>query len=82
MTILNGEDVEALPLSVPPPTFCTVNVRSAELPKYTLPKFCEGGVTLIVGGCGCDEPNVHNKAVLLLTIGLLKLNWLPTFAST
>src|SRR2546422_4130611 len=41
---------EALPLSVPPPMFCTVKLRLEELPTPTVPKFCDAGVTLICGG--------------------------------
>jgi hypothetical protein len=32
-------DVVAVPDTVPPPVFWTVNVRSAELPTFTVPKF-------------------------------------------
>jgi hypothetical protein len=37
-TMLNWPDVEALPESVPPAVFWTVNVRSTKLPMFTLPK--------------------------------------------
>ena len=51
-----GEDVEALPVRVPPPEFRTVKVRSAELPMATAPKSCEAGVTLIRGGVEVPTP--------------------------
>ncbi len=47
--MLNGAEVEALPLSVPVPVFVTVKVRSDELPTLTLPKSRELGVTDMTG---------------------------------
>src|SRR5439155_804323 len=46
----NGAPTVAVPLTTPPPVFCTVKVRSSELPAATPPKDRELGVTLIVGG--------------------------------
>src|SRR3990170_8637556 len=46
----NEVEAEAFPVRVPPPMFWTVKLRSAELPRVTLPKSCEAGVTLIAGG--------------------------------
>jgi hypothetical protein len=37
--MLYGALVLALPVSVPPPVFCTVKLLSAELPTTTVPKF-------------------------------------------
>jgi hypothetical protein len=38
-TMLYGAETEAVPDTVPPTMFCTVKVRSAEAPRFTLPKF-------------------------------------------
>src|SRR5438552_10429878 len=38
VTTLKGGEVEAFPIRVPVPLFCTVKVRSAELPTATVPK--------------------------------------------
>jgi hypothetical protein len=38
-TIANGKGTEALPVTVPPAVFDTVQVCSAKLPRFTLPKF-------------------------------------------
>jgi hypothetical protein len=38
-TTLKGAVTDAVPESVPPPVFDTVKVRSAKLPRATLPKF-------------------------------------------
>src|SRR5439155_1007550 len=59
-TTEKGAVVAALPVRVPPPVFWTVNVRSDDVPTGTLPKSCEGGVTLIAGFV---EGRVHRSAV-------------------
>jgi hypothetical protein len=38
-TMLKGAGTDAVPDTVPPPVFCTVNERSATLLRFTLPKF-------------------------------------------
>jgi len=37
-TMLKGAGTDAVPDTVPPTVFCTVKVRSATLPRFTLPK--------------------------------------------
>jgi len=69
------------PLTAPPPVFCTVKVRSSELPTGTLPKDRELGVTLIVGG-GAVAVGVQRSAVLSLRLCVLKLTWVPPFGLT
>src|SRR2546422_204882 len=44
-TMLKGAVVETLPVSVPPPVFCTVKLLSAELPTLMSPKLREAGLT-------------------------------------
>src|SRR5882724_5272269 len=51
-TMLKGGVVEALPVRVPPPVFLTIKVLLAELPKLTVPKSCEPGVTERTGSPG------------------------------
>src|SRR3989442_10289086 len=46
---LKGSEVDAVPLNVPPPVFWTVKFLSAELPRVTLPKSWELGVTEMTG---------------------------------
>src|SRR5206468_4293965 len=41
-TILKGAGTDAVPDTVPPTVFCTVRVRSATLPRFTLPKLMVG----------------------------------------
>src|SRR3989442_15219044 len=38
-TMLKGAEVDTVPETVPPPVFDTDTVRSAKLPRSTLPKF-------------------------------------------
>jgi len=46
-TTLKGAGTDAVPDTVPPPVFCTVKVRSAKLPMFTVPKSTVAvGVTL------------------------------------
>ena len=68
-----------MPVTTPPPTFCTVKVRSCELPSGTLPKLRELGLTLIAAGGGVS---VHRSAELLLRLCVLKLYWVPTLELT
>src|SRR3990170_96464 len=75
----NEVEAEAFPVRVPPPMFWTVKLRSAELPRVTLPKSCEAGVTLIAGG---GTTRVHRSAVPSFTLGKLMLDWLPEFDAT
>src|SRR5439155_20585501 len=77
----NGAPAVAVPLTAPPPVFCTVKVRSSELPTGTLPKDRELGVTLIVGG-GAVAVAVQRSAVLSLRLCVLKLTWVPLFGLT
>src|SRR3990172_12971668 len=51
-TMLKGGLLElvAVPVSVPPPVFWTVNIRSLVDPTVTSPKFSDDGVTLSAGG--------------------------------
>ena len=61
-TTLNGAGTLALPDSVPPPVFCTVNVRSAVVPTWMEPKSCEAGVTEIAARArrrGRTNPNLQ-----------------------
>src|SRR5437867_10489166 len=46
---LKGSEVDAVPLNVPPPVFWTVKFLSAKLPRVTLPKSWELGVTEMTG---------------------------------
>jgi hypothetical protein len=48
-TTENGAATLAVPDRVPPPVFCTVNVRSAVVPTWMHPKSSVGGVTAITG---------------------------------
>src|SRR5882762_7435931 len=66
-TTRNGAPVVAVPLTTPPPVFCTVKVRSSGLPRGTRPKDRELGVTLIVGGTAAVEV-VHKSALLSLRL--------------
>src|SRR6266849_3695165 len=47
--MLKGVEVDAVPVNVPPPVFWTVKFLSAELPRMTLPKSWELGVTAMTG---------------------------------
>jgi len=47
--MLKGVEVDAVPVNVPPPVFWTVKFLSAELPRITLPKSWELGVTEMTG---------------------------------
>src|SRR5215470_6337019 len=66
----NGLLVVAPPERTPEPRFCTVKIRSSELPSATVPKLREAGVTLIcVGGSV-----VHRSESPSLKLGVLRLH--------
>jgi len=60
-TTWNGASAVAFPPTATLPTFCTVKVRSSELPTGTSPKSRELGVTSIVG---VKSVVVHTSDVL------------------
>src|SRR5207245_9377914 len=62
--MLNGKEVEALPVSIPPPAFVTVKVRSAVLPTATFPNPWELGVTAMT------EAMVFRKTETVLALTL------------
>jgi hypothetical protein len=58
-TMLNGAEVEAVPLSVPAPIFCITKLPYPTLPTLTLPRSMELGVTEMIG-----SPNIFVQSSL------------------
>src|SRR5262249_54900314 len=68
LRMLNGDAVEAPPVSVPVPTFFTMKDMSDGEPARTLPKFSADGVTLSDGAA-----RVQSSVMPLLRLGESRL---------